>query len=162
MNSLTSDMKRVVDQERLGFFATVCPDGSPNLSPKGTLMVWDDAHLVFADIHSPGTVSNLALNPRIEVNVVDPFARKGYRFKGTAVVHEEGRLFDEAVQRYRHRGVHYPIHHIVLIRVELAQPVTSPVYDTEITEDEVRRIWEDHHRTTRPHSSVPQPGEPAR
>jgi hypothetical protein len=39
MNTLTSDMKRVVDQERLGFFATVCPDGSPNLSPKGTLRI---------------------------------------------------------------------------------------------------------------------------
>jgi predicted pyridoxine 5'-phosphate oxidase superfamily flavin-nucleotide-binding protein len=159
MSTLTRDMIRVVEQERLGFFATVCPDGSPNLSPKGTLMVWDDAHLMFADIHSPGTVSNLALNPAIEVNVVDPFARKGYRFKGIAVVHEEGRLFDEAVERYRSRGVHYPVHHIVLIRVELAMPIVSPVYDTDISEDQVRRIWEDHHVSARPHG--PAPGESA-
>ena len=48
MGILTEDMKRVVRQQRLGFIATVCPDGSPNLSPKGTATVWDDDHLVFS------------------------------------------------------------------------------------------------------------------
>jgi predicted pyridoxine 5'-phosphate oxidase superfamily flavin-nucleotide-binding protein len=156
--TLNDDMKRMVEQERLGFIATVCPDGSPNLSPKGSLIVWDDQHLAFADIHSPGTVANLALNPAIEVNVVDPFVRKGYRFKGSAHVLEEGRSFDDGVQRYRNRGVHYPIHHIVLIRVDVAMPVTSPVYDTAVSEDEVRRKWEDHHRESRPRA---QPAESA-
>jgi hypothetical protein len=37
----------------LGFDATVCEDGSPNLSPKGTTYVWDDDHLFFADVRSP-------------------------------------------------------------------------------------------------------------
>jgi hypothetical protein len=36
MAILTEDMKRVVREQRLGFIATVCPDGTPNLSPKGT------------------------------------------------------------------------------------------------------------------------------
>jgi len=49
-------MKRVVEEQRLGFVATVCPDGTPNLSPKGTTAVWDDDHLVFANIRSPGMV----------------------------------------------------------------------------------------------------------
>ncbi len=56
---LTEDMKRVVREQRLGFAATVCPDGTPNLSPKGTTAVWDDEHLVFADLRSPQTVRNL-------------------------------------------------------------------------------------------------------
>jgi predicted pyridoxine 5'-phosphate oxidase superfamily flavin-nucleotide-binding protein len=42
MGILTNDMKRVVEQQRLGFVATVCPDGTPNLSPKGTTAVWGD------------------------------------------------------------------------------------------------------------------------
>jgi len=42
----------VVTEQRLGFVATVCPDGTPNLSPKGTTAVWDDDHIVFADIRS--------------------------------------------------------------------------------------------------------------
>ena len=51
---LDEDMQRVVGQQRLGYVASVCPDGTPNLSPKGTVAVWDDEHLVFAHIHSPG------------------------------------------------------------------------------------------------------------
>ena len=63
MGILTDDMKRVVRQQRMGFMATVCPDGSPNLSPKGTATVWDDDHLVFADLGSPVTIENLGHNP---------------------------------------------------------------------------------------------------
>jgi predicted pyridoxine 5'-phosphate oxidase superfamily flavin-nucleotide-binding protein len=92
---LSEDMRRVVGEQRLGFVATVCPDGTPNLSPKGTTAVWDDEHLVFADIRSPGTVANLRANPAVEVNVVDPIARKGYRFKGEGAVVAEGPLFEE-------------------------------------------------------------------
>src|SRR5678815_1661474 len=79
MGLLTADMKRVVEEQRLGFVATVCRDGTPNLSPKGTTAVWDDDHLVFANIRSPGTLANLRQNASVEVNVVDPFVRKGYR-----------------------------------------------------------------------------------
>ena len=68
MGILTDDMKRVVRQQRLGFIATVCPDGSPNLSPKGTTTVWDDDHLVFADLGSPVTIENLEHNPACEIN----------------------------------------------------------------------------------------------
>jgi uncharacterized protein len=94
---LTADMKRVVADQRLAFVATVCPDGTPNLSPKGTISVWDDDHLVFADIRSPGTITNLRKNPTVEINVVDPFARKGYRFKGTGEVILDGELRGEAL-----------------------------------------------------------------
>jgi predicted pyridoxine 5'-phosphate oxidase superfamily flavin-nucleotide-binding protein len=65
---LTADMKRVVMEQRLAFVATVCPDGTPNLSPKGTIAVWDDDHLVFADIRSPGTIANINKNPAMDVN----------------------------------------------------------------------------------------------
>lgn len=36
---INQDMKRVVDEQRLSYVASVCPDGSPNLSPKGILAV---------------------------------------------------------------------------------------------------------------------------
>jgi len=59
MGILTGDMKRLVDEQKLAFHATVCPDGSPNLSPKGSTRVWDDDHLFFADICSPQTIANI-------------------------------------------------------------------------------------------------------
>jgi hypothetical protein len=32
MSVLNSEMKRLVERQKLGFVATVCPDGTPNLS----------------------------------------------------------------------------------------------------------------------------------
>jgi predicted pyridoxine 5'-phosphate oxidase superfamily flavin-nucleotide-binding protein len=145
MPILTPAMKRMLDEQRLGFVATVCPDGTPNLSPKGTTAAWDDDHLIFADIHSPGTVSNLRHNPHVEVNVVDPFARKGYRFKGTAEVLTEGAQFDALMSLYRQRGTHAVIHAIVLIRVASAAPLVSPAYDDGTAEAEIRARWERHY-----------------
>jgi predicted pyridoxine 5'-phosphate oxidase superfamily flavin-nucleotide-binding protein len=82
MGILTEDMKRVLREQRLGLYATVCEDGSPNLSPKGSTYVLDDDHLSIADVRSPQTVANIRRGSRVEVNVIDPLVRKGYRFKG--------------------------------------------------------------------------------
>jgi predicted pyridoxine 5'-phosphate oxidase superfamily flavin-nucleotide-binding protein len=143
-------MKRVVEEQRLVFVATVCPDGTPNLSPKGTTAVWDDDHLVFANIRSAGTLANLRENPNVEVNVVDPFVRKGYRFKGVADILESGALYDTAIAFYKQRGSRIDvIREIVLVRVHLAQPVDSPAYDLGASEDEVRARWELHYRSLR-------------
>jgi predicted pyridoxine 5'-phosphate oxidase superfamily flavin-nucleotide-binding protein len=138
---LTEDMKRVVNEQRLGFVASVCPDGTPNLSPKGTTTVWDDEHLIFADICSPGTITNVKQHPIVEINVVDPVARKGYRFKGPATVYIAGPLFEQALAFYRNRGTTSPIQHIVLVKVERAMPLISPAYDQGKTEDQVRQQW---------------------
>ena len=105
--------------------------------------------LIFADIRSPGTVENLRRNPTIEVNVVDPISRKGYRFKGTGMVLTEGDLFDEALEFYRERGVEGEIRAVVLVEVERALPLTSPAYDLGATEEEVRERWERHHEALR-------------
>src|SRR6476659_6074716 len=132
---LTADMKRVVEEQRLGFVATVCPDGTPNLSPKGTTAVWDDDHLVFANIRSPGTLANLRQNANVEVNVVDPFLRKGYRFKGVAAVLESGTPYEHALAFYKARGSRASaIREIVMVRVESAHAIDSPAYDFGLTE----------------------------
>jgi uncharacterized protein len=129
-------MKRVVREQRLGFYATVCEDGSPNLSPKGTTDVWDDDHLFFADIRSPQTVANIRRGSAVEVNVVDPFVRKGYRFKGPAVVHDRGTDgYREGVRRLREGGskVAEWARAIVVVEVREAAAVTSPAYDDGAT-----------------------------
>ncbi len=146
MGTLTADMKRVAEEQRLGYAATVCLDGSPNLSPKGTTAVWDDDHLIFADIRSPRTVENLRRNPAIEVNVVDPFSRKGYRFKCTGTVFTEVKVFEEALEFYRGRGVEGEIRSVVLVEVMRALPLTSPAYDLGASEEEVRERWERRHK----------------
>ena len=146
---LTDYMKRVVSEQRLAYVATVCPDGTPNLSPKGTISVWDDAHLVFADIRSPGTIANIKKNPAIEVNVVDPFVRKGYRFKGIAEVVVDGERFQKIMSFYRGRWVDTArsknearVRAFVLIKVERALPLISPAYDDASSDEQsIRKQW---------------------
>lgn len=146
MGILTDDMKRVVREVGLGFHATVNDDGSPNLSPKGTTAVWDDDHLFFADIRSPQTAANVRRGSQVEVNVVDQFSRKGYRFKGPAVVHEKGSDgFAEGIRLMRGEGLTTPedrVRSIVVIQVDEASPLISPAYDDGTrSEAEITRAW---------------------
>jgi predicted pyridoxine 5'-phosphate oxidase superfamily flavin-nucleotide-binding protein len=141
---LTDEMQRVVLEQRLGFHATVSPDGRPNLSPKGTTTVYDDEHLLFAEIRSPQTIANLRRNPAIDVNVVDPILRRGYRFRGRGTIHEEGEVYERSLALLAERGIAVTpeqIRAIVLIAVDEAEPLTSPAYDTGASEAEVAAWW---------------------
>ena len=147
MPILTDDMKRVVREQGLSFVATVCPDGTPNLSPKGTTAVWDDDHLVYVDLASPRTTANLEANPAVEVNVVDVVTRTGYRFKGRAEVYADGSIFDEVVAFYqRERQMDAGrVHAIVMIEVDSAAALVSPAYGlglgrAEIIDRSLRRL----------------------
>jgi uncharacterized protein len=160
---LTEDMKRLVSEQRLGFVATVCPDGTPNLSPKGTTAVWDDDHIVFADIRSPATVSNLRRNPSTEINVVDPIVRKGYRFKGVASVVTEGALFERILDFYRtERNLdegRTRIRSFVLVKINEAMPLISPAYDQGLTEEQVRDKMQHYFDSLQRKNSTTQPEE---
>jgi predicted pyridoxine 5'-phosphate oxidase superfamily flavin-nucleotide-binding protein len=156
MSILTDKVQNFVRIQRLGYVATVCPDGTPNLSPKGTLTVWDGDHLVFADLNSPGTVRNLQNNPSIEINVVDEFIRKGYRFKGSAQVLTGGILYQQILDFYAQKGLFDAprrVRAIVLIEVEQVRPLISPGYDREVTEEQVRAQWERYYDNVRSKAS---------
>jgi uncharacterized protein len=150
---LTGDMQRLIREQRLGFYATVCEDGSPNVSPKGTTYVLDDDHLFFADIRSPQTVANVRRGSLVEVCLVDPLVRKGYRFKGPAEVHDRGTpRHAECVELLRAAGSTqaHRARAIVVIRVREARRVVSPAYDDgTVTEDEVVRVFRE--RLAGPH-----------
>ena len=140
---LTPDMRAVIEVSQLCFAATVTPEGRPNLSPKGTIRVWDDQHLFFLDIASPGTRTNLAHAPWLELNVVDQLSRRGYRFAGTASLHEPGSsVYEEGVRRVYGDATPFsqPLA-VVLLAVERAAPVLSPAYWRGLNENEIRAQW---------------------
>jgi uncharacterized protein len=145
MGAIGPEARRVVEQQRLCFVASVNEDGTPNLSPKGTIGVLDDNHLVFGDIRSPRTVQNLRRRPAVEINIVDPISRKGFRFRGRATIVDRGPRFDELVESFRARGLVHCYHTFVVIDVEHAEPVISPAYDDGLSEAEVRARWQWHY-----------------
>jgi predicted pyridoxine 5'-phosphate oxidase superfamily flavin-nucleotide-binding protein len=141
---LSDQMQRIVREQRLGFVATVTPEGLPNLSPKGTTRLWDAERLFFADIASPGTVANLRANPHVEINVVDPILRKGFRFKGTATVYTGGEMYDRGLEILREQGSttnRERVRSIVVIDVTDAAEVVSPGYDDGTTEQSISQRW---------------------
>ncbi|MEQ4722502.1 pyridoxamine 5'-phosphate oxidase family protein [Nonomuraea sp. B19D2] len=130
MGIITEDMREIIESSKLSFAATVCADGSPSLSPKGSVRVYDGEHLIFMDIASPTTAENLRRDPRIEINSIDFIRRRGYRFKGTATLVSPGHPAYEWLRAWLLdlHGPAYPAHEAVLIRVERALPVLSPAY----------------------------------
>ena len=145
MGIITNDMARIIEGTRLAFIATVNADGTPNLSPKSSLGVLDPDHIAFANIASPNTVRNLRANPAIEINAVDIFMRRGYRFKGTAELRPPGT--DDFVRIaepfWDANGRDFPVHEVVKVHVTEAAPVLSPAYTfiDGITEDVLREAY---------------------
>ena len=105
MIEFDDELKKLVNFQKLGYVATVSSDGTPNLSPKGTIAILDDSRLVFANIRSPKTIENLANNPSIEINVIDPFSRMGYRFKGLAKILSDGKDFASILDYFKQKGI---------------------------------------------------------
>ena len=141
MPTLTQEIQDFVNKQRMGFVATIGPANKPNLSPKGTTVALDDNHLAFTGIRSDQTISNLRINPNLEINVVDPIRRRGYRFQGTAKILTGGEEFEKILSHYRTLGVKSEVKSIVLIAIDVAKEIKSPLYDLGLTEQEIVSEW---------------------
>jgi uncharacterized protein len=144
MSLITSEIKEFLEQQKLGFVATVTPNGTPNISPKGTIIGWTTELLAFANIRSPDTVRNLKNNSNVEINVIDPLLRRGYLFKGTTRILNDGQMHDEILEFYKNHGIKSIIHEIILVTVSDVTVVTSPLYDMGISEQEIKLKWKKH------------------
>ena len=145
MVEFDDEIKQFVNFQKLGYIATVSSDGSPNLSPKGTIVILDDSRLVFANIRSPQTITNLRNNPAIEINVIDPFSRMGYRFQGTAKIISEGDDFQKILKFFEEQGIKSKISDIVIVNVEYFSEVTSPSYDLGQSKDDLVKKWKQYY-----------------
>jgi hypothetical protein len=145
MVEITSDMEALIGRAILSFVATIGVDGSPNLSPKASLTVRNGL-LYFADIASPQTILNLRRNPAVEINVVDIFERRGYRFKGRAIIlspgNEEYLMIADWVRATN--GSEYPVDHVVKIEPTSIAPLLSPAHvfaRPPRSQDEIRNTY---------------------
>ena len=111
---------------------TVGKDG-PNISPKGSLIVFDDDHLAYWERSKRKALENLATDPRVVVIYSNmKAARDGamktpaVRFYGTAKVHENGpvkdAIFAKLLKREQeHVGADTGVG--VLVKIERAQDI---------------------------------------
>lgn len=140
---LTAAMVKLIERQRLGFVATASSDGMPNLSPKGTFVVLDERTLAFGEIRSPNTIRNIASSPNVEINFVDPLARRGVRIRGAATACARGMSqYANLLPAFsRWPTLMERIRHVVLVEVLSATEICSPAYDVGATEQELREHW---------------------
>jgi hypothetical protein len=146
MIEITADMEAVIKQAILSFVATVNEDGTPNLSPKASLTSMLGV-LYFADIASPRTILNLKRNPAVEINIVDIFQRRGYRFKGRALIlppPDDGESLMIANWVRATNGLEYPVDHVVKLETTSITPLLTPAHvfaHPPRSQDEIRSTY---------------------
>ena len=119
MAKITQDHRDLIEEVGLCYAASAAADGTPNVSPKGSIAVVDDDHLAFAHIMSPHTRDNLAENPKVAVMVCQPATFTGYQFTGTAELSSDGPVYDMLVQNIADKGLKLPpVQNAVTISVE--------------------------------------------
>ena len=104
---------------KMGWVATASLDGMPNATPKGTVKVLDDEHLMFVDLFSRKTRENLLKNPKVAVTVIDEKSHKGFQIKGSAELLSRGGLFDQTAEELKKAPMQLPPPtYVVKIKVE--------------------------------------------
>ncbi len=116
MGKLTEDAKKAIGEIRPSLVATASKSGKPNVSAKGSLRVLDDDTIMFMDIASPRTVSNIQENPQVAIIGLDAGTRKSYRIWGKGEILNSGELFDKTTAELAGRNM--TVRNVVKITVE--------------------------------------------
>lgn len=103
MPKLSEEMKQMIATQQC-FIATVRPDGVPNIGPKKSMRVLDDETLVYNEGTARQTLANLQHGAKAAVAVANTEVMDGYRFVGTATVHQQGPLYESVVANAQKAG----------------------------------------------------------
>jgi general stress protein 26 len=92
--ALTDEMARALDNALVDrspcLVATTSLEGMPDVSYRGSMMVFDKEHLAFWERAKGETLSNLQKNPRVCVFYRNAETRQSWRFYGVAEVLKDG------------------------------------------------------------------------
>ena len=95
MAVLTQELKDFVSRpEVTKILATVGEGSLPNIGPKGSIRVFDDESLAYAEVTGKQHFRNVQHNPAVAIACVDWQTREGYRFLGEAELHSSGEVYD--------------------------------------------------------------------
>ena len=103
MIKLTQEMSELFETALADGFScllgTASKDGQPQISPKGSVMVYDDETLAYWERARRSGLENIKDNPNVVVYYSNQDKRVRWRFYGTATVHEVGPIREEVMGR---------------------------------------------------------------
>lgn len=91
-------------------------DDGPNISPKGSMIVYDDEHLAYWERGKRSALDNLRKDPRVCVMYSNKAAAERgdikhpggiFRFYGTAEIHERGEFRDKVRTMLQEREINH-------------------------------------------------------
>lgn len=101
--SITGEMKELIDSALADrapcILGTASGDGQPQISLKGSVLVYDEGTLAFWERAKRSALENIGENPQVVILYRNPAKRTTWRFHGTATVHESGDVRDEVMGR---------------------------------------------------------------
>ena len=103
MISMTDEMKENVDANLADGYAclvgTVSKSGEPQISPKGSVLVYDTETLAYWERAKRSALQNVADNPNVVIYYNNQGKRLRWRFHGKATVYPDGPIRLEVIDR---------------------------------------------------------------
>jgi predicted pyridoxine 5'-phosphate oxidase superfamily flavin-nucleotide-binding protein len=81
------------------FVGTASKDGKPQISIKGSVLVYDDGTLAYWERAKRSALENVQGNPQTVIFYRNGGERINWRFHGTATIHESGDIRDDVMSR---------------------------------------------------------------
>ena len=78
---------------------TASRDGRPQISMKGSVLVFDRETLVYWERARRSALENIGENPQVVIFYRNPGKRINWRFHGTATIYEKGAIRDNVMAR---------------------------------------------------------------
>ncbi|WP_303784163.1 pyridoxamine 5'-phosphate oxidase family protein [Azovibrio restrictus] len=126
----TADIREIASRSVLCWLATTDEKGQANVSPKEVWAIADDEHIVVANIASPCSARNIAVNPLVCLSFIDIFVQKGFKVIGTATEWKpcSPGYAGWAAPLNARVGDRFPIHSVFVIRAVEIHPIIAPSY----------------------------------
>jgi general stress protein 26 len=103
MIKMTDEMHELIDNALANrmpcILATASKSGQPNMSFRGSMMVFDDASLAYWDRGKRQSLHDMEENPQVCVMFRHPDKRIVWRFFGEATIHRDGPVRQQVLAR---------------------------------------------------------------
>jgi predicted pyridoxine 5'-phosphate oxidase superfamily flavin-nucleotide-binding protein len=103
MISISGDMKEKINNALADrspcLVGTASKDGKPQISIKGSVLVYDDGTLAYWERAKRSALENVQGNPQTVIFYRNAGERINWRFHGTATIHESGDIRNDVMSR---------------------------------------------------------------
>jgi len=126
---LTEEIKKSIEESVLCWLATADEAGFPNCSPKEVFTYKGDDELLIANIASPESAKNVAINPNVCVSFVHVFKQKGFKVKGKAVyMTSSDSIYPILFELIQPLAGTFPVKGIIRVKISSVNPIVAPSY----------------------------------